>query len=537
MIYTANVWDAVMLALHRLPSIAATAIAFAISLAMPAAAETTIRIAMHSDLKIVDPVATTAYITRNHGYLVWDTLFAIDANYEMKPQMVDTWSTTPDGLVWTFNLREGLEWHDGNPVTPDDCIASIKRFAKRDVLGLKFAEFVKEYVADGARTFKIVLKEPFGLVLDTLGKASLSPLFMMPKRLADKDPAAQITPDEVVGSGPFIFKSDEWKPGSRVVYVKNPKYKPRAEPPSGLAGGKVVHVDRVEWHYIPDAQTQINALLQNEIDIVETVPIDLMPLLEKDPNINAGKLADLQYFLRLNWLQPPFKDNPKIRQAAEMALEQNEMLQGAVGDARFYRTCKSFFPCGTPFADEAPMKGYVDGNAAKARELLKEGGYDGTPVVIISASDVSTLAPLGPITKAQLERAGFKVDLQVQDWSTVLARIRKRDPPAQGGWNIVISALQLTDVLNPLTHSTFNMNCQTSTNGWPCDETMERLRDEFARSSKAEERKQLASKILARQAEVVGAVPLGEFSWVGAARKSVERLSAPVTVFWGMKKN
>ena len=501
-----------------------------------AVAQSTIRIAMHSDLKIVDPVTTTAYITRNHGYLVWDTLFAIDATYAIKPQMVDTWTTSADGLTWTFTLRDGLEWHDGTPVTSEDCIASIKRFAKRDVLGLKFSEFVKEYAAEGQRTFKIILKEPFGLVLDTLGKASLSPLFMMPKRLADQDAAKQIEPNQVIGSGPFIFKADEWKPGSRVVYVKNPKYKPRAEPPSGLAGGKVAHVDRVEWHWIPDAQTQINALLQNEIDIVETVPIDLMSLLEKDPNINVGKLADLQYFLRMNWLQPPFKDNPKLRRAVQMALDQTEMLQGAVGDPRFLRICRSFFPCGSPLADEAPLKGWVEGNAAKARDLVKESGYDGTPVVIINASDVATLAPLGPIVKAQLERAGIKVDLQAQDWSTVIARIRKKDPPAQGGWNIVMSALQLTDVLNPLTHSSFNMNCQTSINGWPCDNDMEALRDQFARAAQPDQRKQLASKILARQAEVVAAVPLGEFSWVGAARKSIERLNAPVTVFWGMKK-
>lgn len=506
------------------------------TLAWPADAQTAIRIAMHSDLKIVDPVVSTAYISRNHGYLVWDSLFAINEKYEVRPQMVDTWSTSPDKLTWTFTLREGLEWHDGTPVTSEDCIASIKRFAKRDVLGLKFAEFVKEYVAENQRTFKIILKEPFGLVLDTLGKASLSPLLMMPKKLAEREPSQQITPDEVIGSGPFIFKIDEWKPGSRVVYVKNPKYKPRNEPPSGLAGGKVVHVDRVEWHWIPDAQTQVNALINGEVDIVETVPLDLMPLLEKDPNVNVGKLADLQYFMRFNWLQPPFKDNPKLRQAAQMALDQTEMLQGAVGDPRYFRICRSLFPCGTPFADEGPTKGLVEGNAAKAREMLKDAGYDGTPVVIINASDVSTLAPLGPIAKAQLERAGFKVDLQVQDWSTTIARIRKKDPPSQGGWNVYMSALQLTDVLNPLTHSTFNMNCQTSLNGWPCDDTMERLRDQFARSADDGEKKQLATKILARQAEMLAAVPLGEFSWVGASRKNIERINAPVTVFWGMKK-
>lgn len=496
----------------------------------------TVRIAMHSDLKILDPVASTAYISRNHGYLIWDSLFAIDAKFEVKPQMVESWTTSPDNLVWTFTLREGLEWHDGTQVTAEDCIASIQRFAKRDVLGLKFAEYVQDYTAQDARTFRITLKEPFGLVLDTLGKASLSPLFMMPKRIAQKEPSQILGADDMIGSGPFIFKRDEWQPGVKTVYVRNPRYKPRSEPPSGLAGAKVAHIDRVEWVWIPDPQTQANALMQGEIDIVETVPVDLIKLLEQDKRIKVGKLADLQYFMRFNWLQPPFKDNPKLRQAVQMALNQQEFLQGAIGDERFWRLCYSLFPCNSPYGDEKPLAGLLRGNAAKARELAKEAGYDGTPVVIINASDVSSLAPLGPIAKSQLEKAGFKVDLQVQDWSTTVARIRKKDPPSQGGWNLYMSALQLTDVLNPLTHSTFNMNCQTSLNGWPCDNDMEGLRDRFARSSDEAGRKALATEILIRQAQVLAATPLGEFSWVGASRDTIERLDAPITVFWGMKK-
>ena len=217
----------------------------------------TLRAVMHSDLKILDPIWTTAFIVRNHGYMVYDTLFALDGNLKIQPQMVDTWKMSDDKLTWTFTLRDGLEFHDGQPVTSDDVIASLKRWAARDSLGQILWAKVAEAKAVDPKTFQLVLKAPTGIVLQALAKPSGNP-FIMPKRVAETDPSKQI--DDYTGSGPFIFKKDEWKPGDKTVYVKNPKYKPRAEAPSGLAGGKVAKVDRVEWVAMPDQQTAVNAL-------------------------------------------------------------------------------------------------------------------------------------------------------------------------------------------------------------------------------------------------------------------------------------
>ena len=226
--------------------------------AMPAPAQAqTLKVVMHSDVKILDPIWTTAYIQRNHGYMVWDTLFAMDEKFEVKPQMVDKYDVSADKLTWTFTLRDGLEWIDGKPVTAEDCIASIKRWAARDSMGQKMMGSVAGLEVVDAKTFKMKMKEPYGLVLQSLGKPSSNVPFMMPKKTADTDPMQQIKVEDVIGSGPFIFKADEWKPGEKIVYVKNAKYKPRAEPPSGLAGGKVVKVDRVEWIAMPDVQTQV----------------------------------------------------------------------------------------------------------------------------------------------------------------------------------------------------------------------------------------------------------------------------------------
>src|SRR6476469_5221287 len=288
----------------------------ALLLARPALAETkTLKVVMHSDLKILDPIWTTAYIVRNHGFLIYDTLFALDAKLEPKPQMVESWTMSDDKLTWTFKLRDGLKWHDGQPVTSADVIPSIKRFNDKDVQGGLLGKMTKEMTAVDDKTFRIVLKEPFALMLKTLAKCSSVPLFIMPKRVAELPIGQQLS--DTTGSVPFIFKKDEWKPGEKVLDVRNPDYKPRAEAPSGLAGGKVAKLDRVEWMSIPDSQTAINALLTGEVDMLEEPSHDLLPILEKDKNIEIVTLNPLgnTYVLRFNWKQPPF-DNLKVRRAA-----------------------------------------------------------------------------------------------------------------------------------------------------------------------------------------------------------------------------
>jgi class 3 adenylate cyclase len=294
----------------------------------PAGAENALRVVMHSDLKIVDPIWTTAYIVRNHGYMVYDTLFAMDAKGEIKPQMVDKSEVSGDNLTYTMTLRNGLLWHDGKPVTAEDCVASIKRWSAKDSMGQKMMGFVKELQVVNPKTFKIVLSEPTGLVLGALGKPSSNVPFMMPKRVAETDPNTQIS--DFTGSGPFIFKKEDWKPGDKAVYVKFDKYKPRAEAPSGLAGGKVAKVDRVEWKWIPDHQTAINALLAGEVDMLEAPPHDLYPVLKADANVrlfNSNPLGN-QYTFRFNTLHKPF-DNPKVRQAVFHAFNQESSSRNA----------------------------------------------------------------------------------------------------------------------------------------------------------------------------------------------------------------
>jgi peptide/nickel transport system substrate-binding protein len=491
---------------------------------------------MHSDVKIVDPIWTTAYITRNHGYLIYDTLFATDAAGQIRPQMVEKWTESSDHLTWTFTLREGLFFHDDKPVTSEDVIASLKRWAGRDAMGGKLFSFVKEISAVDARSFRIQLNTPTGLMLLALGKPSSNVPFIMPKRVAQTPPTEQIK--EYVGSGPFVFKVDEWKPGDRAVYVKFAKYKPRSEPASGLAGGKVVKVDRVEWRFMPDGQTAVNALRAGEVDMIEDTASDLLPVVSSDPNVKMfdGNPLGNQYTFRFNVTAKPF-DNPKIRQALFYAFNQEDFLKAVHGDPKYYKVCKALFVCGTPFATEAGMADKLESNLRRARELMKEGGYDGTPVVLMHSTDLQVLTNLAPVAKALMEQVGFKVDMQSMDWQSLVARRAKKDPPAQGGWNAFLTSWVSADVLNPVGTGFLNASCDKALFGWPCDEKIEQLRDAFARETDPARQKQIAEQVQLRYLEYPTHIHLGQWYKPYAVRKNIDGiLPAPAPVFWGIEK-
>lgn len=502
-----------------------------------AAAQVTMRNVMHSDLKILDPIWTTAYIQRNYGYMIYDTLFAIDEKFVVKPQMVDTWTVSDDKITYTFTLRDGLLWHDDKPVTAEDCVASLKRWGARDTMGQKLLGAVKEFQVVDDKTFKLILKEPYGLVLESLGKPSSNVPFMMPKRVAETDPLTQIT--ESIGSGPFVFKRDEWKPGDKAVFVKFAKYKPRAEPPSGLSGGKAVKIDRIEWLAIPDVQTAVNALIAGEVDYVEQPTHDMFPVLKKEKGIALIDWNPVgnQYTFRFNTLHPPF-NNEKIRHAAEVALNQEDFLKAVIGDPNYYKVCKAMFVCGTPFETMKGTEGILDSNFAKAKEELKAAGYDGTPVLLMHSTDLPVLTNLGPVAADLLRKGGFTVDMQSMDWQTLVARRSKKEPPAQGGWNAFMTSWVAADILNPVMVGFLNASCDKAMFGWPCDEQIEKLRDAFAKEGDPAKQKALVEQVQERAYQYGTHVPLGQWYQPAAIRKELVSgfLTAPAPVFWNVTK-
>ena len=498
-------------------------------------AQTTFRVVNHSDLKILDPIWTTAYIVRNHGYMIYDTLFALDGNLEVRPQMVDKWTESPDHLIWTFTLRDGLEFHDGTPVTSEDVIPSLKRWAARMPYGQLLWTKVAEVKALDPTTFQIQLKAPTGIMLAALSQPS-GAAFIMPKKVAETDPFKQI--DDYTGSGPFIFVKDQWKPGEKTVYVKNPKYKPRSEPASGLAGAKIAKVDRVEWVAIPDQQTAMNALIRGEIDMIESPQHDLFKVMEADPNlklVNLNKWGN-QYIFRYNFLYPPF-DNAKARQALYYAFNQKDFLDGVIGDPKYYKVCKAMFMCDTPYASTKGFEDKLDSNFTKAKELVKESGYDGKPIILMHSTDLYVLANLAPVAKSLMEKAGFKVDMQSMDWQTLVSRRAKKDPPDKGGWNVFMTSSASVDIVDPLANAFINAVGDGAWFGWPKDEVLVKLRAQFADEPDETKRKALALAMQERVAENPTHIFLGQWYQPVALRKNITgNLESPVTIFWNIEK-
>src|ERR1700675_1916492 len=521
-------------------SVALSALALWVGLATPAlAAGKTITAVMHSDLRVIDPGFTTAYITRDHGYMVYDTLLATDSNFKIQPQMAD-WKISDDKLTYTFTLRDGFKWHDGAPVTAEDCVASLKRWGKNDNMGQKLMDFTASIEATDARTITLKLKEPYGLVLDSIGKPSSYVPFMMPKRLAETPPGQQIK--EQIGSGPFRFVQAEFQPGVKAVYEKNRDYLPRKEPPSWTAGAKVVKVDRVEWITMPDPQTAVNALQSGDIDFMEIPPFDLLPALTANKELKVETLSKLgfQTIGRMNFLYPPF-DNVKIRRAAFVAMNQKDVLDALVGNPEYYRICGAVFACGSPLATDVGSETLVKGNGmAEAKGLLAESGYDGKPLVVLAAGDVVTLKAQPIIAAKLLREAGFKVDVQATDWQTVVSRRASQKPPKEGGWNMFFTNLTAADIVNPVANLQINGRGRNGGwFGWPEDAKLEALRDAFSRSSSPEEQKKIATDIQREVYDQVIYIPLGQYLLTSAWRKSLSGvLDGPATpVFWNVDKS
>jgi peptide/nickel transport system substrate-binding protein len=501
------------------------------------AQQKTLKFIPQADLRSIDPIWTTAYITRNHGYMVYDTLFAMDKDLVPHPQMVESYTLSPDKLKYTFVLRGGLKWHDGAPVKPADCIASLKRWEKRDPLGQKLAEFTASMDAVDDKTFTITLKEPFALTLDALGKLSSNVPFMMPERIANTDAFQQI--NDAIGSGPFKFVKDEWVPGVKAVYVKNTDYVPRQEPPNFASGGKVAKVDRVEWLYVPDASTASAALAAGEVDFYEQPPVDLVPVLEKNKDIVVANIdpQGSQGILRFNFLNPPF-NNVKARQAMLYLVDQPDYLRSMAGDQKNWKACLSFFACGTPMASDAgtePLKGKRD--LAKAKALLKEAGYNGEKVVILDATDQPLVHNQVLMTAEILRQAGVNAQIEANDWGTMITRRASKEPLDKGGWNIFHTWQVAVDSATPVLNNALRAGGAEAWFGWPDDPKIEQLRTAWLRAPDTAAQKKLAGEIQEEGYSYIPYIPTGQFILPSAYRKNLDGvIIAPVTFLWNIEK-
>jgi len=505
------------------------------------AQEKVLRAVLHADVRVLDPHWTTATIAGIHGMLVYDTLFGNDKNLAPQPQMVGKYDISADKLVYTFTLRDGLKFHDGQPVTTKDVIASLQRWGKKDGVGQRLFGFIKALEAVDAKTFRMELTKPYGMVLESLGKTGTSVPIIMREADALTDPNTQIK--EAIGSGPFKFAKDQWVPGSKAVYLKNADYVPRPgnEPASFFAGSKFAGVDRLELVWISDSQTAMQALINGEIDFFENPSIDFYPILEKAKGVTLQTTGDIdshQGMIRLNHLHPPF-NNKKARQAMYLLINQENFLRAVVGDPKYYKVCHGMIICNSPLANDGGSQHFKEYNPKKALQLMKEAGYNGEPIVILATTDHNTITPATQVLIQSMREAGLNVDAQAMDWGTTVTRRAKKDPPDKGGWNIFVTTTGGIGSSNPVLHTWIGAACEKGLFGWPCSAKIEALRNDYGFAQTLDEKKKIARELQTEAMDEVTYIPFGQWNQLLAYRS--DRISGVVpntglVVLWNIVK-
>lgn len=508
-------------------------------LARPAIAQPAKKIIFvtQANLTSLDPVWTTATVTRNFALMTYETLFGRDQAFNPQPQMIETPVIDADGLRWTMKLRENQFFHDGTPVLARDCLASLQRWLKRDAVSTIFEPRVAAIEAPDDRTLVFRLKKPFPLLPHFLSKVQPSPV-MMPERLAATDPSKQVT--EVVGSGPFRFLPGEWVTGASAAFAKFEKYTPRAEPASYTAGGKRVLVDRVEWRVIPDSATAANALITGEVDWLELPQPDLIPMLKKAAGVQTG-LLDIYGtlgILRPNHVQGP-TTNPALRRAMMAAIDQREIMTAAMGeDPGTWKAPVGYILPGGPSASEAGMdivrqRKTID----EVKKMVETSGYKGERIVYMHPTDQLVYHAMSVVAIDALRKVGLNIDDQLTDWGTIVQRRNSKEPLDKGGWSLFPAGAPGPEFVDPLLSNPMRSNGPKAWIGWPKDPRIEAAHQAWIDAPTDAERRKLEADYQLAAFDSVPLIPLGQYLPHAAWRGSISgMLKGSAPVFWNVAK-
>jgi peptide/nickel transport system substrate-binding protein len=513
------------------------ALAAAVLGSQPATAQSVLRTVPHADLVSIDPMAAPAQILRIYAYMVYDTLFALDGKLAPRPMMLEGYTVSADRLTYTFTLRPGLVFHDGQQVTTRDVVPSLNRWFGTHAAANRMQRAVAGIDRIDDRTFVMRLKEPFGLVEYAL--AAATPI--TPAILREKDAVVDVRTrlTEAVGSGPFRFIASEWRSGHQAVFEPFKDYRIRPEPPDGLAGGRKVKVDRVEWRIIPQPNTVAAALVSGEVDFWDTASLDLVPTLEKNPSIVVRRtvLLQSQAAIRPNFLHPPFND-VRARQALALLFDQKEFMSSFAGEPSRWSTCRSFSVCGSNLGIEEGSEAFRQTNLERAKALLKEAGYNGERVVVLSTPQLLPMYAMAQVAAQRLREAGVNVDLQLLDTAVYFQRNNSKAPVESGGWHLYPGYGLGATFFHPLTNPMVDTTCDgRNFSGWPCDETATRLRDAFLVAGNDQERAEANRRFQERLWQFLPYIPVGQFDQVNAYRRNLEGvLDSNLIAYWNIEK-
>ena len=497
-----------------------------------------LRFVPQADVAILDPTITTGLVNRNHGFVIFDTLYGSDLSGKMQPQMLAGHKTEDDGKLWLLTLRDGLKFHDNTPVRAQDVVASLRRWAAHDAFGASLFDVTDELKATDDKTISWRLKHPFPMLPDSLGKVGAIVAFIMPERIANGDPALPIK--ELVGSGPYRFRADQQVPGSRIVYEKFAGYVPRADgTPSLLAGPKIANFDRLEWRVIPDAATAAAALQQGEVDWWDQPIFDLLPTLKKNKDLTVEVLDPYGNIgvLRFNHTLPPF-NNPAIRRAVLAAVRQRDYMTAIVGDdTSMWKDDIGFFAPGGTMANDTGMSALAGKLSWEdCQKALKEAGYKGEKITMMAPSDFPAINAMSEVCADMLKRMGFNLDYLVMDWGSDLKRMASREVPEKGGYNLFVTYSAGVTQLNPSAHNFLRGSGDKATFGWSRSPELERMRNEWFNAPDTAAQKKIGEEMQKQAFVDVPYVPLGLFYQPTAYRKNLQGMLKGLPLFWNVKR-
>ena len=343
----------------------------------------------------------------------------------------------------------------------------------------------------------------------------------------------------LVARGPYRFLKSEFVSGARAAWAKFDGYIPRKEPVDSIAGGRIPAVDRIEWSFISDPSTAMAALQAGEQDYWDAPTLDLVQVLKSDPNIvvSPRNPTGSYYMLQLNHTQPPF-NNPKVRQALAMAVDQNDFLKSAVSDPSLIKPCYSYYGSDSPYFSDAGADILKIKSLDKAKAMLKESGYAGEKVVILGVMEAPALAAMCQVAEDLMRRLGMNVELVAMDFATMAQRRTSREPVDKGGWSLFVTVWTGSDIVNPAVHQMLRAGGATAWFGWPTDPEMESLRDQWANATDPQEQKKLAIALQVEAFKTLPYIPLGSLVSLVAYRKNLTGVfPCPVAAYWNIGKS
>jgi len=508
---------------HRRHVLAATLAACGGALALPRSASAQARshltLAMVAEPQTLDPMASTADLVGTIMQHVYEPLYTFNGKWHIVPMLAEALPTvSADGRRYVIPLRKGVPLHSGRELQADDVVASLKRWMEMAPRGKAVAKEVEDLAADGAGKVVITLKNAYAPLLAQLALPTGMAAIMAKEAIA--------TPlKEFIGTGPYRFK--ERKPDQYVLLSRFEQYSPRKEAASGYGGRREALVDELRFVPVPNANTRVEGVLAGQYHFADLLPIESLPRLEQA----NGRVVPIRTpsfgfpYLVFNTKEGVFASQP-LRQAVEMAIGEGEMMAAGFGDTRFFSVQPNHFPEGTPFYSTAGADHYNQRNAAKAKELAEKAGYKGEPIRVLTSRQYDFHYNMALVMAEQLKRAGFKPQLEVVDWATLVQR--RNDPKL---WDLYVthSGQFPEPMLSP-------PQLGDGAPGWWNSATKQRVLADFNREADPAKRGALWAKVQQLVYEEVPYIMVGKFSSLSARLPALEGYAPAIwPFFWNVR--